>query len=165
MLRIVKLNLYNFKLFKSMKENWSNYNDELDHFLVDVLKMSDELKAVDVVQIIQKEEKNRFMEINPGILYFLFDTTVNAFVGFSRVSFVIEEKENKDFNIEFKICPKYENFGYEKTFIELLSKVFVERNKAKPIYRVKNSDTKISKVMIDSGLNLINSYKDYLFYF
>ena len=164
MLRIVKLNLYNFKLFKEMHENWSNYNNELDQFFSNYLKINLDLKPVEVIQTLQKQEKNRFMEINPAILYFLFDTTENAYVGLARVSFVCEDKIGKDFNIEMMIDPKFKESRYENDFIDLLSKVFVERNKINPIFRINKNDKEILNALISNKKVLIKSDGIYCFY-
>ncbi len=164
MLRIVKLNLYNFKLFKEMHENWSNYNNELDQFFSNYLKINLDLKPVEVIQTLQKQEKNRFMEINPAILYFLFDTTENAYVGLARVSFVCEDKIGKDFNIEMMIDPKFKESRYENGFIDLLSKVFVERNKINPIFRIDKNDKEILNALLSNKKVLIKSDGIYCFY-
>lgn len=164
MLRIVKLNLYNFKLFKEMYENWSNYNNELDQFFSNYLKINLDLKPVEVIQILQKQEKNRFMEINPATLYFLFDTTENAYIGLARVSFVYEDKINKDFNIEMKINPKFKDNHYETNFIDLLCKVFVERNKTNPIFRIDKNDNEILDALTLDKKVLIKSSDNYYFY-
>ena len=164
MLRIVKLNLYNYKLFKEMRENWSNYNNQLDHFFSDYLKVNLDLKPAEIIQILQKQEKNRFMEINPATLYFLFDTTENAYIGLARVSFVYEDKINKDFNIEMKINPKFKDNHYETNFIDLLCKVFVERNKTNPIFRIDKNDNEILDALTLDKKVLIKSSDNYYFY-
>ena len=164
MLRIVKLNLYNYKLFKEMRENWSNYNNQLDHFFSDYLKVNLDLKPAEIMQILQKQEKNRFMEINPATLYFLFDTTENAYIGLARVSFVYEDKINKDFNIEMKINPKFKDNHYENNFIDLLCKVFVDRNKTNPIFRIDKNDNEILDALTLDKKVLIKSSDNYYFY-
>lgn len=164
MLRIVKLNLYNYKLFKEMRENWSNYNNQLDHFFSDYLKVNLDLKPAEIIQILQKQEKNRFMEINPATLYFLFDTTENAYIGLARVSFVYEDKINKDFNIEMKINPKFKDNHYETNFIDLLCKVFVERNKTNPIFRIDKNDNEILDALTLDKKVLIKLSDNYYFY-
>lgn len=164
MLRIVKLNLYNYKLFNEMCENWSNYNNELDQFFSNYLKVNLNLKPAEIIQILQKQEKNRFMEINPATLYFLFDTTENAYVGLARVSFILEDKVNRNFNIEMKISPKFKDNLYEIDFIDLLSKVFIERNKVKPIFRVDKNVNKISNALIKAEKVLIKTDDKYCFY-
>lgn len=164
MLRIVKLNLYNYKLFKEMHENWSNYNNQLDQFFSDYLKVNLDLKPAEIIQILQKQEKNRFMEINPATLYFLFDTTENAYIGLARVSFVYEDKINKDFNIEMKINPKFKDNHYETNFIDLLCKVFVERNKTNPIFRIDKNDNEILDALTLGKKVLIKSSDSYYFY-
>lgn len=164
MLRIVKLNLYNYKLFKEMHENWSNYNNQLDQFFSDYLKVNLDLKPAEIMQILQKQEKNRFMEINPATLYFLFDTTENAYIGLARVSFVYEDKINKDFNIEMKINPKFKDNHYETNFIDLLCKVFVERNKTNPIFRIDKNDNEILDALTLGKKVLIKSSDSYYFY-
>lgn len=164
MLRIVKLNLYNYKLFKEMHENWSNYDNQLDQFFSDHLKVNLDLKPAEIIQILQKQEKNRFMEINPATLYFLFDTTENAYIGLARVSFVYEDKINKDFNIEMKINPKFKDNHYETNFIDLLCKVFVERNKTNPIFRIDKNDNEILDALTLGKKVLIKSSDSYYFY-
>ena len=164
MLRIVKLNLYNYKLFKEMHENWSNYDNQLDQFFSDYLKVNLDLKPAEIMQILQKQEKNRFMEINPATLYFLFDTTENAYIGLARVSFVYEDKINKDFNIEMKINPKFKDNHYETNFIDLLCKVFVERNKTNPIFRIDKNDNEILDALTLGKKVLIKSSDSYYFY-
>ena len=164
MLRIVKLNLYNYKLFKEMHENWSNYNNQLDQFFSDYLKVNLDLKPAEIMQILQKQEKNRFMEINPATLYFLFDTTENAYIGLARLSFVYEDKINKDFNIEMKINPKFKDNHYETNFIDLLCKVFVERNKTNPIFRIDKNDNEILDALTLGKKVLIKSSDSYYFY-
>lgn len=164
MLRIVKLNLYNYKLFKEMHENWSNYNNQLDQFFSDYLKVNLDLKPAEIIQILQKQEKNRFMEINPATVYFLFDTTENAYIGLARVSFVYEDKINKDFNIEMKINPKFKDNHYETNFIDLLCKVFVERNKTNPIFRIDKNDNEILDALTLDKKVLIKSSDNYYFY-
>lgn len=164
MLRIVKLNLYNYKLFKEMHENWSNYDNQLDQFFSDYLKVNLDLKPAEIIQILQKQEKNRFMEINPATLYFLFDTTENAYIGLARVSFVYEDKINKDFNIEMKINPKFKDNHYETNFIDLLCKVFVERNKTNPIFRIDKNDNEILDALTLDKKVLIKSSDNYYFY-
>ncbi len=164
MLRIVKLNLYNYKLFKEMHENWSNYNNQLDQFFSDYLKVNLDSKPTEIIQILQKQEKNRYMEINPASLYFLFDTTENAYIGLARVSYVYEGKINKDFNIEIKINPKFKNNRYEANFIDLLCKVFIERNKTKPIFRIDKNDNEILDALISDKKVLIKSNDNYYFY-
>ena len=164
MLRIVKLNLYNYKLFKEMHENWSNYNNQLDQFFSDYLKVNLDLKPAEIMQILQKQEKNRFMEINPATLYFLFNTIENAYIGLARVSFVCEDKINKDFNIEMKINPKFKDNHYETNFIDLLCKVFVERNKTNPIFRIDKNDNEILDALTLGKKVLIKSSDSYYFY-
>ena len=164
MLRIVKLNLYNYKLFKEMHENWSNYDNQLDQFFSDYLKVNLDLKPAEIIQILQKQEKNRFMEINPATLYFLFDTTENAYIGLARVSFVYEDKINKDFNIEMKINPKFKDNHYENNFIDLLCKVFVDRNKTNPIFRIDKNDNEILDALTLGKKVLIKSSGNYYFY-
>ncbi len=164
MLRIVKLNLYNYKLFKEMHENWSNYDNQLDQFFSDYLKVNLDLKPAEIIQILQKQEKNRFMEINPATLYFLFDTTENAYIGLARVSFVYEDKINKDFNIEMKINPKFKDNHYETNFIDLLCKVFVERNKTNPIFRIDKNDNEILDALTLDKKVLIKLSDNYYFY-
>lgn len=164
MLRIVKLNLYNYKLFKEMKENWSNFNDELDQFFNEILKVDLNLKPIDVINLLQKQEKNRFMEINPGTLYFLFDTTENAFVGIARVSFISVDKKDKNFNIEMKISPKFSDKSYEDSLIDQLSKIFFERNKVLPIFRVNKEDTKIIVSLRNNQRSLIKTDDIFFFY-
>ncbi len=165
MLRIVKLNLYNYKLFKEMNENWSNFNNELDQFFNEILKIDLKLKPVEIIQTLKKKEKNRNMEVNPGVLYFLFDTTENAFVSIARVSFIVEEdKNNKNFNIELKVCPKYKRNSYEKDFIELLSKMFFERNKTMPIFKVNKDDIEIINSLILLQKILLKDEGKFLFY-
>lgn len=164
MLRIVKLNLYNFKLFRVLIDEWTKYDDKLDIFLSETLKINKEFKPVDIVQIIQKEEKRQYMNVNPGTLYFLFDTNENAFVGFSRVSFTIVEEDNKDFNIEAKICPKFKNRNYESVFIDLLSKIFKERNDFLPIYRFYKEDATFCEILHSKNMSLVKSTDKYIFF-
>lgn len=104
------------------------------------------------------------MEINPATLYFLFNTIENAYIGLARVSFVYEDKINKDFNIEMKINPKFKDNHYETNFIDLLCKVFVERNKTNPIFRIDKNDNEILDALTLGKKVLIKSSDSYYFY-
>ena len=153
MLRLVKLNLYNLRLYKKFLEEKDEFivNCELNEVLV-----YENIVGPDLLKKFQFIERKGINNIEPGTTYFLFDTINNAFIGIARVSFFHKETKDTTYDIIYHILKKYNSKELELLMIDLLTKIFIDRNKIEPIFKVYKSESLSIEVLKNLG------YTDYL---
>ncbi len=153
MLRLVKLNLYNLRLYKKFLEEKDEFivNSELNEVLV-----YENILGPDLLKKFQFIERKGNNNIEPGTTYFLFDTINNAFIGIARVSFFHKDIRDNTYDIIYHVLKKYNSKELEELMIDLLTKIFIDRNKIEPIFKVYKNESLSLEVLKKLG------YTDYL---
>ena len=139
MLRLVKLNLYNYKLYKKMMVEWLNNNDST--FLKRFLFSDSYLDHDKIVNYFIYEEKNK--NSNLSLTYFLYDTTINGFAG--AVVFLENKNEINELNYFYEIAPFVKEDDYEEKMFDLSLIVL----KAKKINQIRFNVKKSNIQLID----------------
>jgi len=144
MLRLIKLNLYNYKLYKSLVEEWKKVEPN-STFLNEVLLVENYDDHDKIINYFIHEEKNKIH--GPSLTYFLYDTKVNGFIG----AFCYYPTK-KEVNYLLSIIPTSNN-DYKKD-IFAFSLIILRGKKYKNlIIIVNNSDTALKEFIENSSFN------------
>lgn len=133
MLRLVKLNLYNFRLYKKMLDEVRDQKifNELSNLLI-----YENLSPSEIIKKLEKEEKTGTNNLEPGSNYYLFDTKTNAYIGLIRISYFHKIIKENYFDVVYKIFEKYDSKELEKWLIDTINNLYYKRNKSYPIFKI-----------------------------
>jgi len=144
MLRLIKLNLYNYKLYKNLVEEWKKVEPN-STFLNEVLLAENYDDHDRIINYFLHEEKNKIN--GPSLTYFLYDTKVNGFIG----AFCYYPAK-KEVNYLLSVIPNSNN-DYKKD-IFVLSLIILRGKKYENLMiLVNNADTALKEFIESSNFN------------
>lgn len=147
MIRLVKFNLYNYKLYKKMVVEWSRTKE----FTFNEKKFLFAERAFDhdfIVDFFINQDKFKKENKVPSLTYFLFETTVNSFIGYINYRLVSVESESDLF---FSILPSFCDKGYGNNIVKLFMEVANEKNIAIKHCLVNANNEKAIKIMVKNN--------------
>ncbi len=123
MLRLVRLNLYNYKLYKNMISGYGDFRSEYSklYLLIDNYENHDF-----VVKHYIYDEKKKTVDGFTSFTYFLYDTKTNGFIGSALLKFKINATENICKSC-YEISPMFINCEYEIQIISLIIQICKEK--------------------------------------
>ena len=164
MLRLVKISLYNYRLYKKMMDDWNNTSFNKEAYFLNNLKAEHYLDHNETLKLFLKDEKIRSDEINPMTTYFLFDTKTNGFIGGISISFKHNDISLKEGNMWFSISPIYRHKGYSNSLIDLGVKLYHDKEKEPIIFKVDKNNIYAIKSIEFNKAKLYKKEEDNLFY-
>ena len=164
MLRLVKISLYNYRLYKKMMDDWNNTSFNKEDYFINNLKAKHYLNHDEVLKLFLRDEKLRSDEVNPMTTYFLFDTKTNGFVGAISISFKHNDISSNKGNMWFSISPIYRNKGYANSLIDLAIKLYHDKEKEPIIFKVNKNNIYAIKSIEFNKAKLYKEENNNLFY-